>query len=283
MRLLRYGPAGAERPAVLDDDGTVRDLSDHLGDVDARGVTPTALERIAALDRRALPPVTGTPRLGPCIARPGKVLGIGLNYRDHARETGARTPQRPIVFAKAASAVCGPDDDLICPVDAEQLDWEVELAVVVGRRTRRVTESQALAHVAGYCVVDDVSERDWQKNHGGQFIKGKSHDTFCPLGPWLVTADEVADPGGLRLWTEVNGERVQDGETAEMIFGVATLISHLSHYLTLEPGDVIATGTPAGVGLGRQPPRFLRPGDRLRLGIEGLGEQNHRVVADDVM
>ncbi|WP_018717398.1 fumarylacetoacetate hydrolase family protein [Arhodomonas aquaeolei] len=280
MRLVRFGSPGAERPGVLDAAGTLRDLSGHVDDIAAPALAVDARRRLAALDPASLPAVDDEPRLGPCVARPGKILGIGLNYRDHARETGAPAPQQPIVFSKAVSSVCGPDDDLLRPPGAECLDWEVELGVVIGESARRVDEVWALAHVAGYCVLDDVSERAWQKDHGGQFVKGKSHDTFCPLGPWLVTADDVPDPQTLGLWTEVGGERMQEGTTAEMIFPVAALISHLSRYMTLEPGDVIATGTPAGVGMGRQPPRYLGPGETVRLGVERLGEQTHRVVAD---
>ncbi|MCS4502763.1 fumarylacetoacetate hydrolase family protein [Arhodomonas aquaeolei] len=280
MRLVRFGSPGAERPGLLDGTDTLRDLSGHVDDIAGPTLAADARRRLAALDPASLPAVPGEPRLGPCVARPGKILGIGLNYRDHARETGAQAPTQPIVFSKAVSSVCGPDDDLLCPPGAVCLDWEVELAVVIGETARRVDESGALGYVAGYCVLDDVSERAWQKDHGGQFVKGKSHDTFCPLGPWLVTADAVPDPQALALWTELGGERVQDGTTADMIFPVAALISHLSRYMTLEPGDVIATGTPAGVGMGRQPPRYLRPRESLRLGVEGLGEQTHRVVAD---
>ncbi|WP_440995847.1 fumarylacetoacetate hydrolase family protein [Arhodomonas sp. SL1] len=279
MRLIRFGPPGAERPGLLDADGVPRDLSGQVDDLGGAALAPESLQALAALDPASLPLVAGSPRLGPCIARPGKILGIGLNYRDHARETGARPPDRPIVFQKASSSVCGPDDDLLRPPGAEQLDWEVELGVVIGMPARRVTAANALRYVAGYCVVDDVSERDWQRNHGGQFTKGKSHDSFCPLGPHLVSAEAVPDPQSLRLWTMVNGELMQDGTTAEMIFPVAELIAHLSGYMTLEPGDIIATGTPAGVGLGMEPPRFLQPGDTVRLGVEGLGEQHHRVVA----
>ncbi|WP_435100673.1 fumarylacetoacetate hydrolase family protein [Arhodomonas sp. AD133] len=281
MKLVRFGPAGAEKPGLIDGAGTVRDLSGHVADIGATALVPERLAALAALAHDDLPVVREPGRLGACITRPGKIIGIGLNYHDHARETGAEAPSEPISFTKAASSLCGPDDDILQPVGSEKLDWEVELGVVIGARARRVAEAEALEYVAGYCVVDDVSERSWQKDRGGQWMKGKSYDTFCPVGPWLVTADEVADPQALALWTELNGERVQNGTTAEMIFGVRELVSYLSRFMTLEPGDLIATGTPAGVGMGMSPPRYLVSGDRLRLGVEGLGVQSHAIVAEE--
>jgi 2,4-didehydro-3-deoxy-L-rhamnonate hydrolase len=277
VKLLRSGPPGAERPGLLAADGTLRDLSGVVADIDGRVLAPDRLAELAALDPSALPPVAGTPRLGPPLAGIRKFIGIGLNYSDHAAETGSPAPTEPIVFMKAVSAINGPNDAIILPRGSVKTDWEVELGVVIGRSTKYIDESAALDHVAGYCVVNDVSEREYQIERGGTWDKGKGCDTFGPLGPWLVTRDEVPDPQNLALWLELNGQRVQDGNTRNMIFGVATIVSYLSRFMTLEPGDVIATGTPAGVGLGRKPPLFLKPGDVMHLGVEGLGEQRQVV------
>ena len=280
MKLIRYGEPGAERPGMLGADGRLRDLSGEVSDIDGAALAPDALDRLRALDPEALPPVDGDLRLGPPVARPGKLIGIGLNYSDHAAEAGMPVPDEPIVFLMATSAICGPDDDVRLPPGAEKADWEVELAFVVGSRARRVAEADALAYVAGYCILNDVSERAWQLERYGQWTKGKSHDTFAPMGPWLVTADEVLDPQDLAMTLDVNDARRQDGSTRTMIFGVAHLVSYLSHFMTLEPGDVITTGTPPGVGSGMKPPTFLRTGDVMRLAVDGLGVQTQRVVED---
>ncbi len=278
MKLLRYGEIGRERPGLLLPDGSLRDLSQRIGDLAGDALLPERLAELARADLEALPRVEGRPRLGACVGRVGKLVAIGLNYRDHARETGAELPGEPLLFMKATSAICGPDDPLEIPPGSSETDWEVELGVVIGRRAKRVSRADALAHVAGYCAVNDVSERHWQKQRGGQWVKGKSHDSFAPLGPWLVTRDEVPDPQALRLWLDVDGERRQDGSTRDMVFGVAELVSYVSHFMTLEPGDLLSTGTPAGVGAGRVPPLFLRPGQELVLEVEGLGRQRHRTV-----
>ena len=279
MKLVRYGPPGQEKPGLLDRDGKIRDLSGVVREIDGEVLSPASLDRLRRLDPDTLPLVTGSPRLGPCVARVSKLVAIGLNYRAHAAETGAAIPKEPIFFMKATTAICGPNDDVIIPKASEKTDWEVELGIVIGSLTRYIAVHDAPNHIAGYCVVNDVSEREFQLERGGQWTKGKSADTFGPIGPWVVTADEVADPGKLGLWTEVNGKRVQNSNTADLIFGVDHIVSYLSHFMTLMPGDVIATGTPSGVGLGMKPPQFLKPGDRLRLSVEGLGEQNQRLVA----
>lgn len=278
MKLLRYGPAGRERPGLLDAEGTIRDLSGHVEDIAGEALAPGALARLAALDPASLPAVAGGPRLGPCVGRVGKFVCIGLNYADHAAETGAEIPDEPIVFNKWTSAICGPNDDVEIPRGSAKTDWEVELGVVIGTPGRYIEEADALSHVAGYCVVNDVSERSWQIERGGTWDKGKGFDTFGPLGPWLVTPDEAGDVGDLAMWLEVDGHRYQDGSTATMIFGVAHLVHYLSQFLSLQPGDVISTGTPPGVGMGQRPPVYLRGGETMRLGIEGLGEQTQRVV-----
>lgn len=281
MKLVRYGEPGKERPAILDEEGKLRDLSAVIEDIGPQTLLPESLSRLRSLDPYALPLVEGRPRLGACVAGVGKFIGIGLNYRDHARETGVKAPDEPVVFLKATSSICGPDDDLVIPRGSRKTDWEVELGVVIGRPAKYVPVETALDYVAGYCVLNDVSERELQLERGGLWDKGKGFDTFGPLGPYLVTADEVADPQDLHLWLEVDGRRYQDGTTADMIFGVAQLVSYLSHCFTLYPGDIITTGTPAGVGLGQKPsPVFLRPGQVVRLGIDGLGVQTHRTVAD---
>ncbi|MGA8382567.1 MAG: fumarylacetoacetate hydrolase family protein [Stellaceae bacterium] len=279
MKLLRYGPAGREKPGLVDRDGKIRDLSGTLGDIDGETLAPASLDRLRGIDPASLPLVSGTPRLGPCVGRVPKFIAIGLNYRQHAAETGAAIPKEPIIFMKATSSICGPDDEVMIPKASQKTDWEVELGIVIGSLARYVAANDARRHIAGYCIVNDVSEREFQIERGGQWTKGKSADTFGPIGPWVVTADEVPDPGKLALWTEVNGKRVQSSSTADLIFGIDEIVSYVSHFLSLMPGDVIATGTPSGVGLGMKPPQFLKPGDRMRLSVEGLGEQNQRVVA----
>ena len=279
MKLLRYGPAGQEKPGLLDRDGRIRDLSGAVRDIAGEALAPTALDRLRRLDPASLPLVSGSPLLGPCVGSVSKIVAIGLNYRLHAQEAGAAIPSEPIFFMKATSSICGPNDDVIIPKNSQKTDYEVELGIVIGSLARQVSKSDARKHVAGYCVVNDVSEREFQIERGGQWTKGKSADTFCPTGPWLVTVDEVSDPGKLALWTEVNGERRQNSNTADLIFGVDEIVSYVSQFMTLLPGDVIPTGTPSGVGMGFKPPKFLKPGDRVRLSVEGLGEQNQRLVA----
>ena len=279
MKLLRYGPAGNEKPGMLAADGTLRDLSRVLGDIDGKALSPDSLARLKKLDPRDLPAVAGQPRLGPPVAGIGKIVAIGLNYSDHAAETGAKPPTEPIVFYKATTSITGPDDVVIIPRGSEKTDWEVELAVVIGRTARYVAVHDALAHVAGYLICNDVSERAYQLERGGTWDKGKGCDSFAPLGPWLVTTDEIPDPQVLDMWLDVNGERMQTGNTRTMIFAVDHLVSYVSHFMTLLPGDVITTGTPPGVGMGKKPPRFLKPGDKMRLGIAGLGEQQQTCVA----
>jgi len=279
MKLLRYGPVGQEKPGLIDRDGNIRDLSGAVRDIDGEALAPASLERLRRLDPATLPLVTDAPRLGPCVGSVPKIVAIGLNYRLHAQEAGAAIPSEPIFFMKATSSICGPNDDVIIPKGSQKTDYEVELGIVIGSLARYVPLADARKHVAGYCVVNDVSEREFQIERGGQWTKGKSADTFCPIGPWLVTADEVADPGKLALWTEVNGERRQSSNTGDLIFGVDEIVSYVSQFMTLLPGDVIPTGTPSGVGMGFKPPKFLKPGDRVRLSVEGLGEQHQRLVA----
>lgn len=273
MKLLRYGAAGEEKPGLLDADGNIRDLSGEVDDIAGPVLAPDSLARLAALDPRELPPVKGNPRIGPCVGRVPKFLAIGLNYYDHAEEAGMEVPPEPVIFTKHVNCISGPDDDIEIPRGAQKTDWEVELGVVIGTRAKYVEEARALDHVAGYCVVNDVSERSFQLERAGQWVKGKSHDSFGPVGPWLVAAEEVPDPQKLTLWLDLNGERQQEGSTAKMVFSVAHIVAYLSRFLTLEPGDLIATGTPPGVGMGQTPQRFLAAGDVVRLGIEGLGEQ----------
>jgi 2-keto-4-pentenoate hydratase/2-oxohepta-3-ene-1,7-dioic acid hydratase in catechol pathway len=281
MKLLRWGPPGEERPGILDGEGRIRDLSGVVRDIDGKAVSPEGLAKIAAFDPNTLPLVRGTPRIGPCVAGVGKFMCIGLNYSDHAAETGAKVPPEPVLFLKATSAISGPYDDVRIPRGSKKTDWEVELGVVIGKAGRYIPESEAMDHVAGYCVVNDVSERDWQANRSGTWTKGKSSDTFGPIGPWLVTKDEVPDPQNLAMWLEVNGHRYQNGSTRTMVYGVRFLVHYLSEFFTLHPGDIISTGTPPGVGLGIKPePVFLKPGDRMRLGIEGLGVQEQLCVQD---
>ena len=280
MKLLRYGPAGEEKPGLLDADGTIRDLSGLVPDIGGKTLLPDELARIAAVDPSSLPLVEGDPRLGSCVAGTGKFICIGLNFSDHAAETGATVPAEPIIFMKATSAIIGPNDDVLIPRGSEKTDWEVELGVVIGRTAKYVSEADAFEHVAGYCVAHDVSERAFQTERSGQWTKGKSCDTFGPIGPWLVTRDEVPDPQNLGMWLKVNGQTMQDGSSRTMVYGVASLISYLSKFMSLHPGDVISTGTPPGVGMGLKPPRYLKHGDVVELGIEGLGSQKQRFVAD---
>ncbi len=277
MKLARIGDTGFEIPAVLSEDGTYRDLSSVVGDID--GKTLSDMSWSVDLDISGLPRLPADARVGACVGSVGKLIGIGLNYTDHAAETGQRIPKEPILFGKATSSICGPHDDVILPRGSEKLDWEVELAVVIGRRASHVSEEDAENHIAGYCVMNDVSERAFQIERSGQWLKGKSADTFGPTGPWLVTKDEVADPQDLHLWMDVDGQRYQDGSTSTMIFGVRTLVSYVSQFMSLQPGDIITTGTPAGVGLGQNPQVFLRVGQTMKLGVEGLGEQCQTVVA----
>jgi 2,4-diketo-3-deoxy-L-fuconate hydrolase len=279
MKLLRYGPSGGEKPGLLDPDNEIRDLSAVVGDISGKWLGAQVLERIAALDVRALPVVPPDVRLGPCVGGVGKFICIGLNFSDHAAESNLPVPPEPVVFGKWTSAIVGPNDDIEIPRGSRKTDWEVELGVVIGRHGRYIEESDALAHVAGYCVIHDVSEREYQLERGGTWDKGKGCDTFGPLGPWLVTADEIPDPHALRMWLEVDGRRYQDGNSANMIFRIPRLVSYLSTVMSLHPGDVISTGTPAGVGLGQKPPVFLRPGNVVNLGIDRLGEQRQRVRA----
>lgn len=277
MKLLRYGAPGHERPGRLDASGGIRDLSALVHDLGREALSDTALERLRAIPDNDLP-LAAPARVGPCVAQVGKIVCIGLNYADHAAETGKPVPAEPIIFLKATSALCGPNDDVQRPRGAQKLDYEVELGVVIGSTARYVSADEALAHVAGYCVVNDVSERAFQSERGGQWTKGKSHDSFCPIGPWLVTRDEVPDPQKLGLWLDVDGVQRQRGSTATMVFGVAELVSYVSQFMTLNPGDVLATGTPPGVGLGMKPPTFLQPGQLVTLGIDGLGSQSQRIV-----
>jgi 2-keto-4-pentenoate hydratase/2-oxohepta-3-ene-1,7-dioic acid hydratase in catechol pathway len=278
MKLLRYGPKSDEKPGLLDVDGRIRSLAAVVADIDAATITPSALERLRTLDVGSLPVVDGNPRLGPCVAGIGKFICIGLNYADHAAEAGLKVPPEPVIFMKATSAVCGPDDAVEIPRGSEKTDWEVELGVVIGKPAKYVAEADALDHVAGYCVINDVSERAFQTERSGQWTKGKSHDTFGPIGPWLVTRDEVPDPQDLAMWLEVDGHRYQNGSTRTMVYQVPFLISYLSRFMSLQAGDVISTGTPPGVGMGQKPQVFLRPGQTMRLGIAGLGEQTQRTV-----
>ncbi|MCE8015014.1 fumarylacetoacetate hydrolase family protein [Halomonas sp. MCCC 1A17488] len=280
MKLLRFGPRGHEKPGLLDADGVIRDLSAHIDDLHGHRLGRSSLAELAAIDPARLPEVAADTRLGPCVGRVGKFICIGLNYSDHAAETGAEVPPEPVVFAKWTSAICGPNDDVIIPRGSQKTDWEVELGVVIGKQARYVDEADAMEHVAGYCVVNDVSEREFQLERSGTWDKGKGCDTFGPLGPWLVTPDEVADPHELAMWLEVDGRRYQDGSTRTMVYRIPYLISYLSRFMSLQPGDVISTGTPPGVGMGQKPPVYLQPGQQMRLGVEGLGTQTQRVIAE---
>jgi 2,4-diketo-3-deoxy-L-fuconate hydrolase len=279
MKLLRYGSPGQEKPGLLDSTGAIRDLSGVIPDIAGDALLPASIARLSSLDPASLPRVNGTPRIGPCVGHVGKFIAIGLNYSDHAAESGMAVPKEPIVFMKATSCIVGPNDDIELPRGSQKTDWEVELAVVIGKPGKYITEQDALSHVAGYCVAHDVSERAYQLEGTGQWVKGKSADTFGPIGPWLVTADEVPDAGNLRLWLEVDGQRYQDGSTNTLIFGVPYLVSYLSRFMSLQSGDIISTGTPPGVGHGKKPPVYLRAGQVVRLGVERLGEQRQQVVA----
>jgi ureidoglycolate lyase/2,4-diketo-3-deoxy-L-fuconate hydrolase len=281
MKLLRYGPAGKELPGILDSAGHIRSLVNVVEDVAGESLSPAAFDQIRELNLESLPIVAPPVRIGPCVGRVGKFIAIGLNYSEHAAETNAKIPDEPVVFMKATSCISGPYDDVVIPRGSKKTDWEVELGVIIGTKTKYVNEADALAHVAGYCVVHDVSEREFQIERGGTWDKGKGCDTFGPIGPWLVTTDEVPDPQNLALWLEVDGQRHQNGSTRTMIFPVKKLVSYLSQFMTLYPGDIITTGTPAGVGMGQKPsPIYLRPGQTVRLGVQGLGEQQQRTVAD---
>lgn len=280
MKLLRYGPVGAEKPGILDSRGHLRDLSAHVDDIAGVVLTPVGLDHLRSINPESLPVVTGSPRIGACVGRIGKFICVGLNYADHAAESGLAVPPEPVLFMKATSAVCGPNDDVIIPKGSLKTDWEVELGVVIGREARYVDEAQAMAHVAGYCVINDMSERDFQMERAGQWVKGKSADTFGPTGPWMVTADAVPDPQNLQMWLEVDGHRYQNGSTKTMVYGVRHLVSYISQFMSLQPGDVISTGTPPGVGMGQKPaPVYLRPGQVMTLGIDGLGEQRQTTRA----
>ncbi len=280
MKFLRYGETGQEKPGLLDAAGNIRDLSAHVSDLSGAVLSPEALAKLGSLDVNALPKVEGNPRLGPCVAGTGKFICIGLNYADHAAESGMAVPPEPVIFMKATSAIVGPNDDLLIPRGSEKTDWEVELGIVIGKTAKYVSEEDAFDYVAGYCTLHDVSERAFQIERAGQWTKGKSCDTFGPTGPWLVTKDEVADPQNLKMWLTVNGETMQDGSTKTMVYGVRHLVSYLSQFMSLQPGDIISTGTPPGVGMGMKPPRYLKAGDVVELGIEGLGSQKQNVRAD---
>lgn len=277
MKLLRVGPSGQEKPAILDADGTLRDLSGYIADLAGATLSDTALAKLAAIDLSTLPTLPANSRIGACVGEVGKFICIGLNYSDHAAESGMDVPSEPILFFKATTAICGPDDEVLIPRNSEKTDWEVELGVVIGKKAQYVDEADAMDHVAGYCLINDVSERAFQLEQGGQWVKGKSADTFGPIGPWMVTRDEIADPQDLHMWLEVDGHRYQDGNTKTMVFGVQHLVSYISQYMTLEPGDIISTGTPPGVGLGQKPPVYLKKGQVMTLGIHGLGEQRQSV------
>lgn len=281
MKLIRYGAVGTEKPGLLDGESNLRDLSGIVGDIAGDALSDASLAKIRAIDPASLPLVDGSPRLGPCVGDIGKFICIGLNYADHAAESGMELPQEPVVFFKATSAVCGANDTVEIPRGSVKTDWEVELGVVIGKHTKYVSPEDALDHVAGYCVVNDLSERDFQIHRSGQWVKGKSCDTFGPIGPWMVTRDEVPDPQNLAMYLEVNGHRYQDGSTKTMHFNVATIVSHLSQFMSLQPGDVISTGTPPGVGMGQSPETYLKVGDKMELGIAGLGVQTQSVIASD--
>ena len=280
MKLLRYGKAGQEKPGLLDGDGRIRDLSGVVKDIGGKDIDPKSLKKLGKLDPSTLPLVRGKPRLGPCVAGTGKMICIGLNYSDHAAETGATVPPEPIIFMKATSAIVGPDDDVLIPRGSKTTDWEVELGIVIGKTAKYVSEAEALDYVAGYCVIHDVSERSFQTERSGQWTKGKSCDTFGPTGPWLVTKDEAGDPQDLAMWLKVNGKTMQNGSTRTMVYGAAYLVSYLSQFMSLHPGDLISTGTPPGVGLGMKPPRYLKDGDVVELGIQGLGSQKQSIRQD---
>lgn len=280
MKLLRYGKLGKEKPGVLDSEGRIRDLSAHVSDITGETISPKSLAKLRKIKIDTLPIVRGKPRIGACVNGSQKFVAIGLNYSDHAAESGMTVPPEPIIFTKHMNCISGPNDDVTLPPKSKKGDWEVELGVIIGTKAKNIKRADAMKHVAGYCTINDLSEREFQIERSGQWTKGKSYDTFGPIGPWLVTADEVKDPQKLHLWLELNGKRVQDGNTSTMVYGVEYLVAYLSEFFTLMPGDIITTGTPPGVGMGMKPQRFLKPGDKMRVGIEGLGEQNQVVVRD---
>ena len=280
MKLLRYGPKGKEKPGILDKNGKIRSLHKVIADLDGDAISPSGLVKLKKLDLEKLPIVKGNPRIGACIANPQKFIAIGLNYSDHAAESGLKVPPEPIVFTKQVSCLSGPNDTVTLPPKSEKSDWEVELGVIIGRKAKNINEVDALKYVAGYCTINDLSEREFQIERHGQWTKGKSYDTFGPVGPWLVTKDEVKDPQDLHLWLELNGKRVQDGSTKTMVYGVAYIVAYLSQFFTLMPGDIITTGTPPGVGMGMKPPVYLEPGDKMLVCIDGLGVQRQKVVRD---
>ena len=280
MKLLRYGKLGKEKPGVLDSEGRIRDLSAHVSDINGETISPKSLAKLRKIKIETLPIVRGSPRIGACVHGSQKFVAIGLNYSDHAAESGMTVPPEPIIFTKHMNCISGPNDDVTLPPKSKKGDWEVELGVIIGTKAKNIKRADAMKHVAGYCTINDLSEREFQIERSGQWTKGKSYDTFGPIGPWLVTADEVKDPQKLHLWLELNGKRVQDGNTATMVYGVEYLVAYLSEFFTLMPGDIITTGTPPGVGMGMKPQRFLKPGDKMRVGIGGLGEQNQVVVRD---
>jgi 2,4-diketo-3-deoxy-L-fuconate hydrolase len=278
MKLVRYGAKGQEKPGIVDAQGRIRSLEGHVDDIAGEALSGSSLKALSGLGLDSLPLVEGSPRLGACVGKIGKVICIGLNYSDHAAESGMQVPPEPVIFMKATSAICGPNDDVEIPRKGEKTDWEVELGIVIGEPTKYVSESEALNHIAGYCIVNDVSERHFQAERSGQWTKGKSHDTFGPTGPWLVTKDEIPEPNDLAMWLEVDGHRYQNGSTRTMVYKVPFLVSYLSQFMSLQPGDIISTGTPPGVGLGQKPPVYLKAGQEMRLGIDGLGEQRQRTV-----
>ena len=280
MKLLRYGKPGKEKPGILDKEGRIRDLSAHVSDISGETISPKSLAKLRKIKIETLPLVKGKPRIGPCVFNPQKFIAIGLNYSDHAAESGLKVPDEPVVFTKQVSCVSGPNDTVTLPPKSKKGDWEVELGVIIGTKAKNIKKADALKYVAGYCTINDLSEREFQVERSGQWTKGKSYDTFGPIGPWLVTSEEVKDPQNLHLWLELNGKRVQDGNTSTMVFGVAHIVAYLSQFFTLMPGDVITTGTPPGVGMGMKPPQYLKPGDKMRIGIDGLGVQEQVVVRD---
>jgi 2,4-didehydro-3-deoxy-L-rhamnonate hydrolase len=280
MKLVRFGAPGKEKPGFLGPDGKIRDLSDFVEDITGEVVTPKGLAKLRKLNPDKMISIKGNPRLGSCIAKPQKFIAIGLNYSDHAAESGLQVPPEPVVFTKQVSCLSGPNDDVLLPPKSKKADWEVELGVIIGTRAKNISKADALSHVAGYCTINDLSEREFQIERSGQWTKGKSYDSFGPVGPWLVTADEVPDPQNLQMWLDVNGKRMQNGNTKTMVYNVAHIVAYLSEFFTLMPGDIITTGTPPGVGMGMKPPQYLQPGDVIRLGIEGLGEQEQNVVRD---
>ncbi len=280
MKLLRYGKLGKEKPGIIDNEGRIRDLSAHVSDIEGATISPKALAKLKKIKVETLPLVKGKPRIGACVANPQKFIAIGLNYADHAAESGMAIPKEPVVFTKQVSCVSGPNDTVTLPPKSKKGDWEVELGVIIGTKAKNIKKADALKYVAGYCTINDLSEREFQTERSGQWTKGKSYDTFGPIGPWLVTKDEVKDPQNLNMGLDLNGKRVQTGNTATMVFGVAHIVAYLSEFFTLMPGDIITTGTPPGVGMGMKPPIFLKPGDTMKIWVEGLGEQNQVVVRD---